>query len=66
MARNERRSAARVRLKVLHRHRIGRQRFRRVSELVFVGRQPKTIYYEGETSDPRYDELPHVGTALAP
>jgi hypothetical protein len=97
MARNERRWLPRVRLKVIHRHRIGRQRFRRVSELVFVGGRPKAVLewvnmagdrsplyieldprrlrrvhgaprtyaYDGETSDPRFDELPAVGTALA-
>jgi hypothetical protein len=98
MARNERRCLPRIRLKVMHRHRIGARRFRRVSELVFVGRQPKAVLewlnmggdrsplyvdldrrrlrrlrgarltyaYDGETSDPRFEELPSVGTALAP
>ena len=98
MARNERRGLPRIRLKVIHRHRIGRQSFRRVSELVFVGGQPKAVLewvnmagdrsplyigldarrlrrlrgarltyaYDGETRDPRFEELPGVGTALAP
>jgi hypothetical protein len=43
MAREERRSVPRLRLKVIHRHRIGRQRFRRVSELVFIAKQPKAV-----------------------
>ncbi len=92
MARNERRAVPRTRLKVVHRHRIGKQRFRRVSELVFVGREPKavlewvnmagdrmpvtidldprrlarmrgarhTYFYDGETIDPRFEELPTV------
>lgn len=98
MARNERRRLPRIRLKVIHRHRIGARRFRRVSELVFVGEQPKVVVdwvnmagdrsplyvdldarrlrrlrgarntyaYEGETSDPRFEALPSLGTALAP
>ena len=98
MARKERRSVPRSRLKVIHLHRIGRRRFRRVSELVFVDRQPKAVlewvnmggdrsplyleleahwlhemhgayhtwFYEGETIDPRFAELPSAGTALAP
>jgi len=88
----------RTRLKVIHRHRIGRQRFRRVSELVFVGGVPRVVLewvnmagdrspvyipldprrlrrlhgarrtwvYDAETRDPRFDELPADGTALAP
>jgi hypothetical protein len=98
MPRKERRGLPRIRLKVIHRHRIGRQRFRRVSELVFAGGQPKAVLdwvnmagdrsplyidldprrlrrlggarqtyaYDAETSDPRFEELPTVGTALAP
>ncbi|MBV9361725.1 MAG: hypothetical protein JO292_10075 [Betaproteobacteria bacterium] len=31
--------------KVLHRHRIGSRVFRRVSELVFIRRQPKAILH---------------------
>lgn len=97
MALKERRSVRRLRLKVIHSHRVGRQRFRRVSELVFVGRQPKAVLewvnmagdrtpiyldldarrlrklrgarhtyaYEGETTDPRFEESPD-GTRLAP
>ena len=37
------RRLARVPQKVTHRHRIGSHVFRRVSELVFIGRQPKAI-----------------------
>ena len=37
------RRLSRVPQKVTHRHRIGSHVFRRVSELVFVGRQPKAI-----------------------
>lgn len=37
------RRLARVPQKVVHRHRIGGQVFRRVSELTFVGSQPKAI-----------------------
>lgn len=43
MARKERRSVPRTHLKVIHRHRIGGQNFRRVSELVFIGEQPKAV-----------------------
>jgi hypothetical protein len=43
MARDERRSVPRVRLKVIHRHRLGRRSSRRVSELVFIGGQPKAL-----------------------
>lgn len=98
MARSERRVVQRVRLKVIHRHRIGTRRFRRVSELVFFGEQPKAVLewvnmagdrmplyldldprrlrrvrgarhtyaYDGETTDPRFDELPGAGTSIAP
>jgi hypothetical protein len=37
------RKLARVPLKVVHRHRVGGQVFRRVSELVYVRGQPKAI-----------------------
>ena len=37
------RRLARVRKKVIHRHRIGSHVFRRVSELVFIGGKPKAI-----------------------
>ena len=37
------RQLARVPQKVTHRHRIGSHVFRRVSELVFIGGQPKAI-----------------------
>jgi len=37
------RRRARLPLKVVHRHRIGAQVFTRVSELAFVGGQPKAI-----------------------
>ena len=37
------RQLSRVRQKVTHHHRIGSHVFRRVSELVFIGRQPKAI-----------------------
>jgi hypothetical protein len=37
------RRLARVPQKVMHRHRIGSHEFRRVSELVFVRREPKAI-----------------------
>jgi hypothetical protein len=40
---NERRTVQRIRLKVIHRHRVGRHRFRRVSELVFIDGCPKAI-----------------------
>ena len=70
MAPRERRSVRRTRLKVIHRHRLGRQTFRRVSELVFKLRRARgarhTWFYDGETSDPRFDELPPAGTGLAP
>jgi hypothetical protein len=33
----------RLGLKVIHRHRVGNQEFRRVSELVFVRGQPKAV-----------------------
>lgn len=98
MAPRERRSVRRIRLKVIHRHRLGRQTFRRVSELVFIGHEPRAVlewvnmagdrspvyipldprklrrahgvrhtwFYEAETSDPRFEELPPAGTGLAP
>ena len=98
MARSERRAVRRVRLKVIHRHRIGNQRFRRVSELVFFDDRPKAVLewvnmagdrmplyldldprrlrrvrgarhtyaYDGETTDPRFEELPRAGTTIAP
>ena len=37
------RGLVRVAQKVIHRHQIGRRQFRRVSELVFIGQQPKAI-----------------------
>jgi hypothetical protein len=37
------RRLARVPQKVIHGHRIGSHVFRRVSEIVFIGRQPKAI-----------------------
>jgi hypothetical protein len=37
------RRKVRVGLKVIHRHRVGSRVFRRVSELVFVGGQPKAL-----------------------
>jgi hypothetical protein len=40
---DERRGRKRLRTKVLHRHRVGRVRFLRVSELVFVEGRPKAI-----------------------
>lgn len=43
MIRKERRGLPRIRLKVLHRHRVGAQRMRRVSELVFIGERPKAV-----------------------
>jgi hypothetical protein len=43
MARSERRAVPRIRLKVIHRHRVGRRIFRRVSELVFIGEQPRAV-----------------------
>jgi hypothetical protein len=39
----ERRIIPRTKLKVIHRHRIGAQRFRRVSELVFVRGKPRAM-----------------------
>ena len=39
------RRLARVPQKVIHQHRIGSQVFRRVSELVFIRRQPKAILH---------------------
>jgi len=43
MARNERRYLPRVRLKVIHRHRMGRRSSRQVSELVFIGGRAKAV-----------------------
>jgi hypothetical protein len=37
------RQLARVPQKVIHRHRVGSRAFRRVSELVFIGREPRAI-----------------------
>jgi hypothetical protein len=37
------RQLARVPQKVTHRHRIGSHVFRRVSEIAFIGHQPKAI-----------------------
>jgi len=37
------RRKVRLGLKVIHRHRVGNQEFRRLSELVFVGGRPKAI-----------------------
>jgi hypothetical protein len=42
MAMNDRRKS-RIGLKVIHRHRVGDQVFRRVSELVMIDGQPKAI-----------------------
>ena len=39
------RRLARVPQKVIHQHRIGSRVFRRVSELVFIRRQPKAILH---------------------
>jgi hypothetical protein len=39
------RQLARVPQKVIHRHRIGSRVSRRVSELVFIRRQPKAVLY---------------------
>jgi hypothetical protein len=39
----ERRTLPRTQLKVIHRHRIGKQTFRRVSELVFVRGRPRAM-----------------------
>ena len=39
----ERRNIPRTKLKVIHRHRIGAQSFRRVSELVFVRGKPRAM-----------------------
>ena len=36
MGEHDRRSIPRTQLKVIHKHRMGRRRFRRVSELVFI------------------------------
>jgi len=37
------RQLARVPQRVIHRHRVGSRVFRRVSELVFIGREPRAI-----------------------
>lgn len=37
------RSTGRLGFKVIHRHRVDNHEFRRVSELVFVGGQPKAV-----------------------
>ena len=39
----ERRTLPRTQLKVIHRHRIGKRIFRRVSELVFVRGRPRAM-----------------------
>ncbi len=39
----ERRTGPRARLRVIHRHRIGGHRLKRVSELVYVRGQPKVV-----------------------
>ena len=43
MPERDRRTMPRTILKVIHRHRIGRRRLRRVSELVFVRGKPRAI-----------------------
>jgi hypothetical protein len=43
MGERERRAIPRIQLKVIHRHRIGARRFRRVSELVFVRGRPRAV-----------------------
>ena len=44
MGERDRRSLPRTPLKVIHRHRIGRRRYKRVSELVFVaGGAPRAV-----------------------
>ena len=43
MSDSDRRSAARTPLKVVHRHRIGSEVSRRVSELVFVRGRPRAM-----------------------
>ena len=85
---SERRILPRVGSRVIHSHRIGGRRFRRVSELVFVRGKPfalldwvdlsgdrtplylpldpgklkpprgvkKTFYYDGTTTDPRFED----------
>ena len=85
----ERRTLPRGSSRVIHPHRIGSYRFRRVSDLVFVrgkpfavlewidlagdraplylpldpaklhakGRQRSTFYYDGTTSDPRFEDV---------
>jgi len=68
MGDRDRRFIPRTQLKVIHKHRMGVRRFRRVSELVFIpngrpravlewvnlGGLRNTYYYDGETIDPRY------------
>ena len=85
---SERRNLPRVSSRVIHRHRIGSHRFRRVSDLVFVRGKPfavlewinstgvrtpiylpldpeklrprtrpkNTFYYDGTTTDPRFED----------
>jgi hypothetical protein len=43
MAERERRTIRRTKLTVIHRHRIGKRTFRRVSELVFVRGKPRAM-----------------------
>jgi hypothetical protein len=88
-AATERRVLPRGSSRVIHRHRIGERRFRRVSELVFLRGKPfavlewidfsgdrtplylaldpaklrpqarprNTFYYDGTTSDPRFEDV---------
>ena len=43
MGDDDRRHLPRFQLKVIHRHRVGGQAMRRVSELVYVGGKPKAV-----------------------
>jgi len=40
---DDRRHLPRFQLKVIHRHRVGKHKLRRVSELVYVGGRPKAV-----------------------
>ncbi len=43
MGGDDRRHLPRFQLKVIHRHRVGSRKLRRVSELVYVGGKPKAV-----------------------